>query len=56
MKRLEVVIPELLKLNHANPEPTTPVELIISGRQCFTLACYPPWPPLSGGNCTFLPP
>ncbi len=39
IKRLEVVIPELLKLNHANPEQTTPVELIISGRQSLALAC-----------------
>ena len=33
IKRLNVVIPELLELNHTSPERTVPAELIISGRQ-----------------------
>ncbi len=38
IKRLKVIIPELLELNLASSEHPPPVELVIKGHQSFALA------------------
>ncbi len=38
IKRLKIIIPELLELNLASSEQPPPVELVIKGHQSFALA------------------